>query len=209
MDLDDALDQRQADAGALGLGVEPLEELEDLLLVLRLDADAVVSQANVELIVAPGCDAEFIEYQASCGNGDYYGNSVVALQIGEGAAASCVRIQDRKNGHVQTSRLSIAMHKDSRLDMTSYDLGGALDDSGRCAGAVDHVGVAAWLGGSAEHLHDAGKERVALWRWVRLSVNRRRHDLRCLSADLRPSADRDPPRRRGRAGVNRPCRGCR
>ena len=97
-----------------------------LLVVDNADTDAVVSQANVELIVAPGCDAEFIEYQASCGDGDYYGNSVVALQVDEGATAKYVKVQDRKIGHVQTSRLSIAMNKDSRLDMTSYDLGGAL-----------------------------------------------------------------------------------
>jgi Fe-S cluster assembly protein SufD len=137
-----------------------------LLVVDNADADAVVSQANVELIVAPGCDAEFIEYQASCGNGDYYGNSVVALQIGEGAAASCVRIQDRKNGHVQTSRLSIAMHKDSRLDMTSYDLGGALVrtdvDIDICEPGVEATFNGLYLAGDGQHIdnHTVVNHRV-------------------------------------------------
>jgi len=97
-----------------------------LLVIDGVEADASVSQASVELLIAPGCDAEFIEYQSSSGDGDYYGNSVVALHVGEAATASYVRIQDRKIGHVQTSRVSIAMNKDSRLNMSSYDLGGKL-----------------------------------------------------------------------------------
>jgi hypothetical protein len=40
--LDDPAHQREADARALGLGVELIEEVEHLLLVARLDADAVV-----------------------------------------------------------------------------------------------------------------------------------------------------------------------
>ena len=137
-----------------------------LLVVDSADADAVVSQANVELIVAPGCDAEIIEYQASCGNGDYYGNSVVALHVGEGAATSCVRIQDRKVGHVQTSRLSIAMHKDSRLDMTSYDLGGALVrtdvDIDICEPGVEATFNGLYLAGDGQHIdnHTVVNHRV-------------------------------------------------
>lgn len=46
MDLDDALDDGEADAGALGTGLQTLEEAEDLLLELGIDADAVV--AHVE-----------------------------------------------------------------------------------------------------------------------------------------------------------------
>ena len=46
VNFDDALDQRQADPGAFGLGAQALEEPEDLVMVPRLDADAVV--ADVE-----------------------------------------------------------------------------------------------------------------------------------------------------------------
>ena len=97
------------------------------ILIVDESADgASVTQANVEIELAPGCDAEIMEYQSSAGNDDHYGNTVVALQIGQAAIANYVRIQDRRIGHVQTGRLSVALGTDARLVMASYDLGGGL-----------------------------------------------------------------------------------
>lgn len=87
---------------------------------------AVVTQVSIEIEIAPGCDAEIIEYHSSAGESDHYSNSVVALQIGEAACANYVRIQKRRIGHVQTGRISIAMGADSKLVMASFDLGGGL-----------------------------------------------------------------------------------
>jgi Fe-S cluster assembly protein SufD len=127
-----------------------------LLLIDGTDDDASVSQASVEIVVAPGCDAEIIEYHASCGGGDHYANTVVALEIGEAAAASYVKIQDRRAGHVVTSRLSIAMLKDSRLNMTSYDIGGGLVrsdvDIDICEPGVDATFNGLYLAGDGQHI---------------------------------------------------------
>lgn len=112
-----------------GLRIEINAATEKPLGILVIDesnSGAAVSQASVEITVGPGCDAEIVEYQSSAGNGDHYGNSVVALKIGQAALASYVRIQDRHISHVQTGRLSVSMDKDSRLKMMSYDLGGRL-----------------------------------------------------------------------------------
>jgi Fe-S cluster assembly protein SufD len=76
--------------------------------------------------VAPGCSAEFIEYQASNGDEDHYANSVLSMAIGQGANVKHVRIQNRSIRHVQTGRTSIALGRDAVLRMSSYDLGGRL-----------------------------------------------------------------------------------
>lgn len=97
-----------------------------ILVIDEAAAGAAVSQASIEIEVAPGCDAELIEYHSSAGKDDHYSNSVLALQISEAAQVNYVRIQNRRLGHVQTGRLSVALGKDSRLTMASYDLGGGL-----------------------------------------------------------------------------------
>ncbi len=97
-----------------------------LLIIDGASAEASVSQASIEIDVAPGCDAEIIEYQASIGDGDHYANSIVALHIGENASTNYVRIQNRARTHVQTGRISVTLDTGSRLQMTSFDLGGRL-----------------------------------------------------------------------------------
>ena len=97
-----------------------------ILLIDEASSGCRCAQANVEIEVAPGCDAEIIEYHISSGSGDHYANSVIALQIDQAAHVSYVRIQDRRAGHIQTARLSVALGADARLNMASYDLGGGL-----------------------------------------------------------------------------------
>ena len=87
-----------------------------ILIVDEANDGAAVSQVNVEIEVTAGCDAEIIEYHTSSGDDDHYGNSVVALQIGQAAATSYVRIQNRRIGHVQTGQVqgnSIALGSQS------------------------------------------------------------------------------------------------
>ncbi len=112
-----------------GLRIEisaAMEKPIGLLIIDSANSSAGVSQASIEISVAPGCDAEIIEYQASVGEGDHYANSVVALHIGQGASAGYVRLQNRGKRHVQTGRLSATLDADSKLIMGSYDLGGSL-----------------------------------------------------------------------------------
>lgn len=97
-----------------------------LLIIDSAGSQAGVSQASIEIDVAPGCDAEIIEYQVSKGDNDHYANSIVTLHIGQGASTNYVRIQDRGRTHVQTGRMSATLDADSRLRMESYDMGGGL-----------------------------------------------------------------------------------
>ncbi len=127
------LDQPLADLNAAllqdGLRIHVHAATEKPLGLLFIDessSGAAVTQANVEITVAPGCDVEIIEYQSSCGDDDHYANSVVTLNIGEAARANYVRIQDRRIGHLQTGRLSVAIGKDAQLHAASFDLGGGL-----------------------------------------------------------------------------------
>jgi Fe-S cluster assembly protein SufD len=127
-----------------------------ILIIDEANAGAGVSQANVEIEVAPGCDAEIIEYHSSAGADDHYSNSVIALQVGQAADASYVRIQDRRLGHVQTGRLSVALGPDASLNMASYDLGGGLirNDVDIDIGSpgVDAVFNGLYLAGDGQHI---------------------------------------------------------
>jgi Fe-S cluster assembly protein SufD len=97
-----------------------------ILVIDEANAAASVSQANIAIEVASGCDVEIIEFHHSFGEGDHYSNSVIALQIDQAAHASYVRIQDRQLAHVQTSRLSAGLGQDAKLNMSCYDIGGGL-----------------------------------------------------------------------------------
>ncbi len=97
-----------------------------LLIIDAADTGASVSQVNIEIKIAAGCDAELIEYQASLGTQDSYCNSIISMQVEESAHVSYVRIQDRRIGHTQTARQTISMGAASHLNMASYDLGGGL-----------------------------------------------------------------------------------
>jgi Fe-S cluster assembly protein SufD len=127
-----------------------------ILIIDEANAGAGVSQANVEIEVAPGCDAEIIEYHSSAGTDDHYSNSVIALQIGQAAHVGYVRIQDRRIGHVQTGRLSTALGPDARLNMASYDLGGGMirNDVDIDIGSpgVDAVFNGLYLAGDGQHI---------------------------------------------------------
>jgi len=127
-----------------------------ILIIDEANAGAGVSQANIEIEVAPGCDAEIIEYHSSAGTDDHYSNSVLALQVDQAAQVGYVRIQDRRIGHVQTGRLSAALGADARLNMASYDLGGGLirNDLDIDIGSpgVDAVFNGLYLGGDGQHI---------------------------------------------------------
>jgi Fe-S cluster assembly protein SufD len=97
-----------------------------ILIIDEAISTPTVSQANIEIEIAAGCDAEIIEYHSSAGADDCYCNSVVTLAVGESSSANFVRIQDRDLRHAQTSRLSVSMGAHSELQMAAFDLGGRL-----------------------------------------------------------------------------------
>ncbi|MGI9237439.1 MAG: Fe-S cluster assembly protein SufD [Woeseiaceae bacterium] len=97
-----------------------------ILVVDSSDAEVGVTQSYVEIDVEQGCTAGFVEYHVSEGDSDHYANSVLKMNIGDGAAVSHTRIQNRGLKHVQTSRTSISPGRDATLRMAGYDLGGGL-----------------------------------------------------------------------------------
>jgi Fe-S cluster assembly protein SufD len=127
-----------------------------LLIIDSANSDASVSQASIEIDIAPGCNAEIIEYQVSAGDYDHYANSVVTLHIGQRANSNFVRIQNRARHHVQTGRMSATLDADSKLCMTSYDLGGGLIrndvdiDLGKPGADVVFSGL--YIAGNGQHI---------------------------------------------------------
>jgi Fe-S cluster assembly protein SufD len=103
-----------------------IEKPVGILVIDRTGANAGVAQACVEIEVAPGATAEFIEYHVSDGDDDHYANSVLSIAIGDDADVKHVRIQNRSIWHVQTGRTSVALGRNAKLHMASYDLGGGL-----------------------------------------------------------------------------------
>ena len=84
-----------------------------MLIIDEANDGAAVSQVNIEIEVTAGCDAEIIEYHTSSGDDDHYGNSVVALQIGQAAAT-----REATAGHRDLNR-AIDERRDIEPDLTS------------------------------------------------------------------------------------------
>lgn len=97
-----------------------------ILIIDSTDGPAMLSQANIDISIDAGCDAEIIEYQSSSGADESYCNSIISMHVGESARVSYVRVQDRHVAHALTARLAVSMARDSALDMAGYDVGGGL-----------------------------------------------------------------------------------
>ncbi len=96
-----------------------------LLFVDAADAPSV-SQGFIEIVFARGSGGEIIEYHASQGTGEHYGNTILRMDIGDDAEARHVRVQDRALAHVQTHRTAVSVGRNARFRSASFDLGGGL-----------------------------------------------------------------------------------
>lgn len=96
------------------------------LLLIDGAADAAASQAYVNVEFAANSVGEVIEYHASAGAADHYANAIVGITVGDNAAASHVRIQNRDLDHVQTSSTLVNVGRDARFSSAGFDLGGGL-----------------------------------------------------------------------------------
>lgn len=96
------------------------------ILVIDGTDEASMSQAYVEISFAANSSASIVEYHASRGDADQYANTVVSLDIGDGAKAEHVRIQDRARNHIQTGRTDVSVGRDARFNSAGFDLGGGL-----------------------------------------------------------------------------------
>ena len=95
--------------------------------LLFLDSEqSGVAQARAVLTLEEGAAANIIEYHLSRGIGSHYANSAIDLELGAGACADYVRIQERAREHTQTARLDVRLGRDTTFRHAGFDLGGKL-----------------------------------------------------------------------------------
>ena len=168
--------QRFSDSTAPQVADRPLAELNAALLLdglqIRIEAQAAepigllvldtapaaatISQASIDIDIAAGASAEFVEYQVSSGDGEHYSNSMVTLRLAEAATAAYARIQNRSLRHVQTAAMNVALEKDATLRLSGFDAGGRLVrndlevDLAGTGAQVEFDGV--YLAGDGQHI---------------------------------------------------------
>ena len=137
-----------------------------ILIIDSSDSPAGMSATRVEIDVAAGSRASFIEFHMSSGVADHYANSVVNLKLGDGSHASYVRIQDREQDHNQTGRTAVSLGRDSELNHCAFDFGGKLVRNDLNID-IAHAGAAAtfnglYLAGGQQHIdnHTRADHRV-------------------------------------------------
>ena len=145
------------DGVALDIGADLDLDRPIGLLVVDQPAEAGgMSQARIDIRMAPNSRADFVEYHVSEGDAQHYGNSVVNLTVGDGAGVNYVRIQDRHRQHAQTGRLDVHLGPDSRFAHCGFDLGGAFVRNDLNI-SIDGPGASAafdglYLGGHDQHI---------------------------------------------------------
>ena len=120
------------------------------------EANSRVTQTRVEIELGANSNASFVEYFASSGVDEHYANSFVKLDVGDGATANIVRVQQRDLAHSQTGRLLVKLNKDSQFHYSGFDLGGKLvrndlhvEIAGRGATAIFN---GLYLAGNKQHI---------------------------------------------------------
>lgn len=96
------------------------------LLFMDGTSDASVTQAYVDIVFDANASGEVVEYHASLGASDQYANTIVAINVGDNAAARHVRVQDRARQHMQTGSTTVNLGRDARFSSSSFDLGGGM-----------------------------------------------------------------------------------
>ena len=85
---------------------------------------AMFSQTRVDIRVAPGCAARFVEWHLSEGDADLWSNTVFNVELGDRAQLDYQRVQQRGIGHDQTNQMHVALGKESQFRHNAIDLGG-------------------------------------------------------------------------------------
>jgi Fe-S cluster assembly protein SufD len=127
-----------------------------ILFIDDATSESGISQGRVEIEMAAGSQASFVEMHVSQGAENQHANSVVNLGLGPNAHADYVRIQNRDRLHSQTGRLQVSAKRDSRFNYCGFDFGGALVRNDLGIG-IDEPGVSAsfdglYLAGTKQHI---------------------------------------------------------
>nr|MDJ0939960.1 SufD family Fe-S cluster assembly protein [Woeseiaceae bacterium] len=145
---DQAFDDRLADLNAAllvdGLTVRVSDRHDPAKPIGILVADIAsvprMSQVRIDLRVDANASARVIEYHISSGTDEHYSNTLITLDVADGATVDYVRLQNRALHHSQTARLNVSLAKDSHLNHGAIDIGGRL---ARNDLAIDIVGAGA------------------------------------------------------------------
>ena len=113
----------------LRIDIEANRSIDKPIALLVIDSafsNESVSQSNINIAMAPNSSASFVEYHLSLGEQRHYANTIVSLDIQDGARARYLRLQARARAHSQTGRLSARLGRDSAFEHCAFDLGGKL-----------------------------------------------------------------------------------
>lgn len=97
-----------------------------LLLLDDAETAAGLSQTRFIIDLGRNASASFVELHRSSGNNAHFANSVIQIELGTGASADYVRLQERGAGHLQIGRLQALLREGATLNYTSIDVGGKL-----------------------------------------------------------------------------------
>ena len=85
-----------------------------------------LSQARLIIDVDGGAMIDIIEAHISVGSDAQFANTVIQLDIADGARVGFVRIQERAESHIQVGKLIADLRRDAFFDYASFDFGGSL-----------------------------------------------------------------------------------
>ncbi len=108
--------------------IRPSSDLSKPLGFLFVDnsQNGGLSQARIVIDVEAGAKIDLIEAHVSVGSDPQFANTVIQLNVDDGARVGFVRIQDRADAHMQVGKLIAGLQQDAVLDYASFDLGGSL-----------------------------------------------------------------------------------
>lgn len=85
-----------------------------------------LSQARLIIDVGVGAMIDIIEAHVSIGPDAQFANTVIQLDVADGARVGFVRIQERADSHIQVGKLIADLRRDAYFDYASFDFGGSL-----------------------------------------------------------------------------------
>lgn len=112
----------------LRVSVRPLAKLSKPLGFMFVDdpLQSELSQARLIIDVEAGAKIDIIEAHVSVGPKTHFANTVVQLNVADGAQVGFVRTQERADGHMQVGKLIAELQRDAYFDYASFDFGGSL-----------------------------------------------------------------------------------
>ncbi len=95
-------------------------------LLLIDDGSVAVSQMRILIEVGKNAKLGIVECAMSAGDGPQFANTVTQAEIGDGGELRFVRIQQRRQMHLNVNRFVAELGRDAVLDYNNFEFGGGL-----------------------------------------------------------------------------------